>query len=242
MQRRTVSPSRSYQSQVELPVTFGLGTADRVEAIDVTWPDGTTSREPVGAVDRLIVIEQAAGRRALDNARRSADGARFRAGGRSARNCESSSRRFVRSSSNPAASSSSTTTVGRDAVTAAVLGNALDRSEQREEPARLEVDDDEPTAGRERSVETLIDGLRIGQMVVDATQIDAVAARRRQSGVGRAALDQPRRCASAPAPRPRGCGATARRRSRWRRRARRRRRGAPARARIRPCRRRRRRS
>ena len=55
VQRRTVSPSRSYQAQVELPVTFGLGAADRVEAIDVTWPDGTTSREPVGAVDRLIV-------------------------------------------------------------------------------------------------------------------------------------------------------------------------------------------
>ena len=54
VQRRTVSPSRSYQSQVELPVTFGLGATDSVEAIDVIWPDGTTSREPVGAVDRLI--------------------------------------------------------------------------------------------------------------------------------------------------------------------------------------------
>ena len=29
--------------------------------MDVSWPDGTTSREPVGAVDRLIVIEQAGG-------------------------------------------------------------------------------------------------------------------------------------------------------------------------------------
>jgi hypothetical protein len=58
-QRRLVSPSRSYQAQVELPVTFGLGAADQVEAIDVAWPDGTTSRETVGAVDRLIVVEQA---------------------------------------------------------------------------------------------------------------------------------------------------------------------------------------
>jgi hypothetical protein len=58
VQRRTVSPSRSYQAQVELPVTFGLGATSGVEAIDVTWPDGTKSREPVGAVDRLIEIEQ----------------------------------------------------------------------------------------------------------------------------------------------------------------------------------------
>jgi hypothetical protein len=57
-QRRTVSPSRSYQAQVELPVTFGLGAADHVEAIDVIWPDGTTSRHPVGEVDRTIVVEQ----------------------------------------------------------------------------------------------------------------------------------------------------------------------------------------
>ena len=59
-QRRTVSPSRSYQAQVELPVTFGLGGAASVEAIDVTWPDGTTSRHPVGEVDRLLEIEQPA--------------------------------------------------------------------------------------------------------------------------------------------------------------------------------------
>ncbi|HEX2464490.1 MAG TPA: ASPIC/UnbV domain-containing protein, partial [Thermoanaerobaculia bacterium] len=58
VQRRSVSPSRSYQSQVELPVTFGLGSTDRVEAIDVTWPDGSKSRVTVGAVDRLIVVDQ----------------------------------------------------------------------------------------------------------------------------------------------------------------------------------------
>jgi hypothetical protein len=58
VQRRTVSPSRSYQAQVELPVTFGLGTTDRVEAIDVAWPDGSKSRVTVGAVDRTIVVDQ----------------------------------------------------------------------------------------------------------------------------------------------------------------------------------------
>jgi hypothetical protein len=62
VQRRTVSPSRSYQAQVELPVTFGLGSTDNVEAIDVAWPDGTSSRVTVGAVDRMIVVDQLAGR------------------------------------------------------------------------------------------------------------------------------------------------------------------------------------
>ena len=39
-QTRSVSPSRSYLSQVEIPVTFGLGNADRVESVVVGWPDG----------------------------------------------------------------------------------------------------------------------------------------------------------------------------------------------------------
>jgi hypothetical protein len=59
-QRRTVSPSRSYQAQVELPVTFGLGAAATVEAIQVAWPDGTVSRHAVDQVDRLMVVEQPA--------------------------------------------------------------------------------------------------------------------------------------------------------------------------------------
>ncbi|HVR28757.1 MAG TPA: CRTAC1 family protein [Thermoanaerobaculia bacterium] len=58
--RRAVVPSRSYQAQVELPVTFGLGDAETVESIEVLWPDGTSSRHPVGAVDRLIAVEQPA--------------------------------------------------------------------------------------------------------------------------------------------------------------------------------------
>ena len=39
-QTRTVMPTRSYLSQVELPVTFGVGDAAVVERVDVTWPDG----------------------------------------------------------------------------------------------------------------------------------------------------------------------------------------------------------
>lgn len=33
-------PARSYLSQVELPVTLGLGDTDQVERVIITWPDG----------------------------------------------------------------------------------------------------------------------------------------------------------------------------------------------------------
>ena len=41
-QHRAVTPTRSYLSQVELPLTFGLGDAARVETVSVRWPNGTT--------------------------------------------------------------------------------------------------------------------------------------------------------------------------------------------------------
>ena len=45
-QRRVVTPTRSYLSQVELPVTFGLGEIKEVEQVTVTWPDGKQSVHP----------------------------------------------------------------------------------------------------------------------------------------------------------------------------------------------------
>ncbi len=56
--RRQVMPTRSYLSQTELPVTFGLGDADRVDAVTVTWPDGSKQEIDVGPVDRLLVVKQ----------------------------------------------------------------------------------------------------------------------------------------------------------------------------------------
>lgn len=57
-QRRQVTPTRGYLSQSELPVTFGLGTTDRVDAVAVTWPDGTVQDVDAVAVDQLNVIEK----------------------------------------------------------------------------------------------------------------------------------------------------------------------------------------
>jgi hypothetical protein len=57
-QQRYVTPTRSYQSQSELAVTFGLGPVDRVEELAVIWPDGSRQTVPVEGVDRVIAVRQ----------------------------------------------------------------------------------------------------------------------------------------------------------------------------------------
>ncbi|HEV8631810.1 MAG TPA: CRTAC1 family protein [Thermoanaerobaculia bacterium] len=58
-QRRQVTPNRSYLSQSELPVTFGLGKVGSVTSLVVTWPDGKRQPVPVPAVDRVLTVEEA---------------------------------------------------------------------------------------------------------------------------------------------------------------------------------------
>jgi len=48
-------------AQVELPLTFGLGTADRVDSLLLTWPDGTRQEVQVDQVDTTLVIRQPGG-------------------------------------------------------------------------------------------------------------------------------------------------------------------------------------
>ncbi|MEO1984083.1 MAG: ASPIC/UnbV domain-containing protein, partial [Fuerstiella sp.] len=56
---RTVMPTCSYQSQVELPLTFGLGDHSAVKSVSVTWPNGQTADVSVSTVDQQIeIIEQ----------------------------------------------------------------------------------------------------------------------------------------------------------------------------------------
>ncbi|MDC0307526.1 MAG: CRTAC1 family protein [Planctomycetaceae bacterium] len=57
-QFRTVSPTRGYLSQMELPVTFGLGDADLVERLTIRWPDGTEQILENIEADQLLEVEQ----------------------------------------------------------------------------------------------------------------------------------------------------------------------------------------
>lgn len=55
---RTVMPTRSYLSQSELPLTIGLGKANEIQSLTVTWPNGTTQSVDVNGVDQTMTIEE----------------------------------------------------------------------------------------------------------------------------------------------------------------------------------------
>ncbi|MCO6455333.1 MAG: CRTAC1 family protein [Pirellulaceae bacterium] len=55
--RRQVMPTRSYLSQVELPVTIGLGGATSVERMTIRWPEGHVQTIPQPPVDQVLVVE-----------------------------------------------------------------------------------------------------------------------------------------------------------------------------------------
>jgi hypothetical protein len=58
VQRRLVSPTRSYLSQCELPVTFGLGSGTKIDKLVVRWPDGTTTERTDCPIDQLLTLDQ----------------------------------------------------------------------------------------------------------------------------------------------------------------------------------------
>ena len=55
---RQVMPTRSYLSQSELPVTFGLGEATRADDITVVWPGGRTQKIASPKPDTLTEIRE----------------------------------------------------------------------------------------------------------------------------------------------------------------------------------------
>ena len=55
---RQVMPTRSYLSQSELPLTFGLGDATRLDDITIVWPGGHTQKITNPKLDALTVIQE----------------------------------------------------------------------------------------------------------------------------------------------------------------------------------------
>ena len=55
---RPVRSGTSYLSQDDLRQHFGLGAAGTVDAVEVLWPDGSTSKRERVQADRLIVMRQ----------------------------------------------------------------------------------------------------------------------------------------------------------------------------------------
>jgi hypothetical protein len=51
-----VKTGSSYLSQSELPLTFGLNSATRVDAIEVTWPNGRKERLAGVSADQCVSI------------------------------------------------------------------------------------------------------------------------------------------------------------------------------------------
>ena len=56
--QRQVMPTRSYLSQVELPVTIGLGREADVRRVTVRWPDGSKQDVPCDGVNRTYEVRQ----------------------------------------------------------------------------------------------------------------------------------------------------------------------------------------
>ena len=57
--RQQVMPTCSYVSQVELPVTFGLGKNEKVDSVKIVWPGGQEQVVENVAIDKLTTVEQA---------------------------------------------------------------------------------------------------------------------------------------------------------------------------------------
>ena len=62
-QSRTVMPARSYLSQVETPLTFGLGSASLAEDVVVHWPGGAVETWKNIAADQLHMLQEGTGSR-----------------------------------------------------------------------------------------------------------------------------------------------------------------------------------
>ena len=57
VQKKQVMPTKSYLSQVELPLTFGLGDAGAIDRVLIHWSNGSEQTIPTLAINQSHVIE-----------------------------------------------------------------------------------------------------------------------------------------------------------------------------------------
>jgi len=58
---RWINPAYSYLCSNDPRAHFGLGTAQRVDNIQVIWPDGTEETFPGRAADQLVLLRKGEG-------------------------------------------------------------------------------------------------------------------------------------------------------------------------------------
>ena len=60
-QRADVISGASYASQNDLKLHFGLGTATRIDKLEVKWPDGALETVSIVGCDRTVTIIEGKG-------------------------------------------------------------------------------------------------------------------------------------------------------------------------------------
>jgi hypothetical protein len=56
--RRDVNPSRSYMSQSDTVLSFGLGTATKIDKLEIRWPDGDIQTVTELAIDQRHTLKK----------------------------------------------------------------------------------------------------------------------------------------------------------------------------------------
>ena len=56
VQTRQVGADGSYLSQSAVDLHFGLGEHERIDDLEILWPDGSLEHHVPDAVDRLLVL------------------------------------------------------------------------------------------------------------------------------------------------------------------------------------------